>query len=155
MLGPWKACAFTPTASNDSRHAGTREAVQFREFRRVEAGGEGALAGFAGAGIVAVGVGGLGHQDPAADVVPQLQVLLGERQRLFGFLDRHVELRGVLRATGTKPRDILVRLVDKDGRLRQLQTRVQALLGNGNGPRILLVKVIPQLERGADEDDLD
>ena len=41
--------------------------------------------------------------------------------------------------SGTKPRDILVRLVDKDGRLRQLQTRVQALLGNGSGPRILLV----------------
>jgi PAS domain S-box-containing protein len=41
--------------------------------------------------------------------------------------------------SGTKPRDILVRLVDKDGRLRQLQTRVQALLGDGSGPRILLV----------------
>ena len=41
--------------------------------------------------------------------------------------------------SGTKPRDISVRLVDKDGRVRQLQTRVQALLGDGTGPRILLV----------------
>jgi PAS domain S-box-containing protein len=41
--------------------------------------------------------------------------------------------------SGTKPREVALRLVDKDGRVRQLKTRVQALLGNGTGPRILLV----------------
>jgi len=45
----------------------------------------------------------------------------------------------VLRSSVTaKPRDIPLRLVDKEGRVRQYKTRVQALAGNG-APRLLLV----------------
>jgi len=45
----------------------------------------------------------------------------------------------VLRSSVTaKPRDIPLRLVDREGRVRQYKTRVQALAGNG-APRLLLV----------------
>jgi PAS domain S-box-containing protein len=45
----------------------------------------------------------------------------------------------VLRSAATgKPRDIALRLVDKDGRIRQYKTRVQAL-GEGPAQRLLLV----------------
>jgi PAS domain S-box-containing protein len=42
-------------------------------------------------------------------------------------------------AANAKPRDIALRLVDKDGRIRQYKTRLQTLLSNGGAPRVLLV----------------
>jgi PAS domain S-box-containing protein len=52
--------------------------------------------------------------------------------------DAHKARLAVLRtAAGGTPRDIALRLVDREGRVRQYKTRVQALLGPS--PRILLV----------------
>ncbi len=46
----------------------------------------------------------------------------------------------VLRSSVTgKPREIALRLVDRDGRIRQYKTRVQALGGNGDVKTLLLV----------------
>jgi PAS domain S-box-containing protein len=42
-------------------------------------------------------------------------------------------------AVSARPRDVALRLVDREGRVRQYQTRVQALLSNGGPPRVLLV----------------
>ncbi len=42
-------------------------------------------------------------------------------------------------AVSSKQRDIALRLVDKEGRVRQYQTRLQPLLPNGAGQRVLLV----------------
>jgi PAS domain S-box-containing protein len=42
-------------------------------------------------------------------------------------------------AVSVRPRDIALRLVDKEGRVRHYQTRVQALLSDGVAPRVLLV----------------
>jgi PAS domain S-box-containing protein len=66
---------------------------------------------------------------PGADAFGKLHPDDAERARL-------AVLRSALNA---KPRDIAVRLVDKQGRLRQYKTRVQALLGNGAAQRVLLV----------------
>ena len=53
--------------------------------------------------------------------------------------DADAVLTAVLRSSVTaKPRDLTMRIADKEGRVRQYKTRIQALAGNG-GRRVLLV----------------